>query len=407
MMGHFDRLHIVPVGVLGENNSAPHYVRALLVQKNGVGFLDLVEGDGIEPDVGDHSNVFQRHPNIAPWFPVPFAVENEVKVPVTRHRQSLPVADDEVCFLRSWQTHVGAIVEGVPRRAAVPNHGCSAKTFRHENRRHEVGEEARLGSWKLKDIGRGARTRFRATENGGKRTTEIPFILVDPVLSRKGDAVSSLACLLYSSMVATIRCYRRPGWYVITGAAAWRLSNWHRFRAGTAVSAVSAVTVGTTVGAITVATIATTIAVDATAVGTIAVATTVGTTAVGVIAVGTIAVATAVGTTAAGAITAAIAIRACCDIKAAAASRGSREGGSRGGGGGLQGRHRRESAGQVGFECSNASDGRTGHRCRRSLRISTVPCRSWPCGSFARTVHSGAPSRWARAAIPLEATLRR
>ena len=75
--------------------------------------------------------------------------------------------------------------------------------------------------------------------------------------------------------------------------------------------------------------------------------------------------------------------------------------------GGLQGRQRREHAGQVGFECSNASDGRTGHRCRRSLRISTVPCRSWPRGPFARTVHSGASSRRARAAIPLGATLRR
>ena len=190
MMGHFGRLHIVPVGVLGEDNSAPQYVRALLVQKNGVGFLDLVEGDEIEPDAEDHSNVFQRQPNITPQFPVPFAVENEFKVPVTRHRQSLPVADDEVHFLRSWQTlvsHVGAIAEGVPRRAAVSDHGCSAKTFRRENRRHDVGKGARLGSWKLQDMSSGPRTRFRATENGGKRITEIPFILVAPVLSRKGD----------------------------------------------------------------------------------------------------------------------------------------------------------------------------------------------------------------------------
>ena len=52
-MGAFGRLHTVPVGVLGEENSAPQYVRALLVQKNGVGFLDLVEGDEIEPDAGD------------------------------------------------------------------------------------------------------------------------------------------------------------------------------------------------------------------------------------------------------------------------------------------------------------------------------------------------------------------
>ena len=75
--------------------------------------------------------------------------------------------------------------------------------------------------------------------------------------------------------------------------------------------------------------------------------------------------------------------------------------------GGLQRRQQRERAGQVGFESSKASDGRTGHRCRRSLRISTVPCRSWPRRPFARTVHSGAPSRRARAAILLGATLRR
>ena len=67
-----------------------------------------------------------------------------------------------------------------------------------------------------------------------------------------------------------------------TGAAARRLSNWHRFIVGIAVSAVI-----------------------------------VGTTAVGVIA-------------------AAIAIRACRGIIAAAASRGSGEGGSRGGGGGYR-----------------------------------------------------------------------
>ena len=45
--------------------------------------------------------------------------------------------------------------------------------------------------------------------------------------------------------------------------------------------------------------------------------------------------------------------------------------------------------------------------CRRSLRISAVPCRSWPRGPFARTFHSGARSRWVRAAISFEATLRR
>ena len=80
----------------------------------------------------------------------------------------------------------------------------------------------------------------------------------------------------------------------------------------------STVIVGATVGAVTVATIVTTLTVGATAVGTIAVATAVGTTAV-------------------GAFAAAIAIRACRDIIAAAASRGSGEGGSRGGGGGYRG----------------------------------------------------------------------
>ena len=138
-------------------------------------------------------------------------------------------------------------------------------------------------------------------------------------------------------------------------------------------TAVSTVIVGTTVGAITVATIATTLTVGATTVGTIAVATAVGPTAVG-------ASPPPVG--------------------------GAEKEGSEGVGG-IQGQQRRERVGQVGFECSNASGGRTGHRCRRSLRISTVPCRSWPRGPFARTVHSGAPSRWARAAIPLGATLRR
>ena len=67
------------------------------------------------------------------------------------------------------------------------------------------------------------------------------------------------------------------------GAGARRLSNWHRFIVGIAVSAVI------------------------------------------------------VGTTAAGAIAAAIAIRACRGIVAAAASRGSGEGGSRGGGWGYRG----------------------------------------------------------------------
>ena len=103
----------------------------------------------------------------------------------------------------------------------------------------------------------------------------------------------------------------------MTGAtAARRLSNWHRFIAGTAVSAVIVAT---------------------TAVGSIAVATIVTTKAVGTTAVGTIAVAIAAGTTAVGAIAAAIAIRAYRDIIAAVASRGSGEGGSRGGGGGYRG----------------------------------------------------------------------
>ena len=69
----------------------------------------------------------------------------------------------------------------------------------------------RCDRWlELQGISSGAMTRFRATENVGKRTTEIPFILVAPVLSRKGDTISSVACLLYSSMVANTRCSRRP-----------------------------------------------------------------------------------------------------------------------------------------------------------------------------------------------------
>ena len=99
----------------------------------------------------------------------------------------------------------------------------------------------------------------------------------------------------------------------MTGAAARRLSNWHHFIAGTAVSVAAAVMVGTTaVGAITVATTATTIAVGNTAVGTIAAAIAVGTTAAST-----------------------VAICACRDIIAAAASRGSGEGGSKGRGGAI------------------------------------------------------------------------
>ena len=73
-----------------------------------------------------------------------------------------------------------------------------------------AGAAAATAGWKLQDISSGAMTRFRATENGGKRTTEMSFILVAPVLSRKGDTVSSVACLLHSSMVAAIRGSRRP-----------------------------------------------------------------------------------------------------------------------------------------------------------------------------------------------------
>ena len=73
-----------------------------------------------------------------------------------------------------------------------------------------VGAAASTAGWKLQDISSGSITRFCPTENGGKKTTEIPFILVAPVLSRKGDTVSSVACLLHSSMVAAIRCSRRP-----------------------------------------------------------------------------------------------------------------------------------------------------------------------------------------------------
>ena len=73
-----------------------------------------------------------------------------------------------------------------------------------------AGATAATAGWKLQDISSRAMTRFRATKNGRKRTTEISFILVPPVLSRKGDTVSSVACLLRSSMVAAIRSSRRP-----------------------------------------------------------------------------------------------------------------------------------------------------------------------------------------------------
>ena len=73
-----------------------------------------------------------------------------------------------------------------------------------------AGATAATASWKLQDISSGAMTRFRATKNGGKRTAEISFTLVARVLSREGDTVSSVACLLHSSMVAAIRVSRRP-----------------------------------------------------------------------------------------------------------------------------------------------------------------------------------------------------
>ena len=73
-----------------------------------------------------------------------------------------------------------------------------------------AGADAATAGWKLQDISSEAVTQFRATEKGGKRTTEISFILVASVLSRKGDNVSSVACLLHSSIVAAIRGSQRP-----------------------------------------------------------------------------------------------------------------------------------------------------------------------------------------------------
>ena len=73
-----------------------------------------------------------------------------------------------------------------------------------------AGTATATAGWKLQGISSGAMTRFRATENGGKRTTETPFILVALVLSLKGDTISSVACLLQRSMVAAIKCSRRP-----------------------------------------------------------------------------------------------------------------------------------------------------------------------------------------------------
>ena len=68
-MGYCGRLHIVPVGVLGEENSAPQYVHALVVQKNGVGFLNLVEGDEIEPDAGTTATFFNVTRTLLHGFP--------------------------------------------------------------------------------------------------------------------------------------------------------------------------------------------------------------------------------------------------------------------------------------------------------------------------------------------------
>ena len=73
-----------------------------------------------------------------------------------------------------------------------------------------AGATAATADWKLQDISSGAMTRFRASKKVGKRTTEISFIFVAPVLSRKGDTVSSVACLLHSSMVAAVRGSRGP-----------------------------------------------------------------------------------------------------------------------------------------------------------------------------------------------------
>ena len=93
-------------------------------------------------------------------------------------------------------------------------------------------------------------------------------------------------------------------------AAARRLSNWHHFIAGTAVSAAAAAMI-----------------VGTTAVGTIAVDTTATTIVVGTTAVGTIAAAIVVGTTAA----ATVATRACRDVIVAAASRRAEKAGVEGG----------------------------------------------------------------------------
>ena len=48
-----------------------------------------------------------------------------------------------------------------------------------------AGATAATAGWKLQGISSGAMNRFRATENGGKRTTEILFILVAPSSAAK------------------------------------------------------------------------------------------------------------------------------------------------------------------------------------------------------------------------------
>ena len=68
-MGYCGRLHIVPVGVLGEENSAPEYVRALFVQKNGVGFLDLVERDRSNQMPGTTATFFNVTRTLLHGFP--------------------------------------------------------------------------------------------------------------------------------------------------------------------------------------------------------------------------------------------------------------------------------------------------------------------------------------------------
>ena len=82
--------------------------------------------------------------------------------------------------------------------------------LRREPRDITAGPAAATAGWKLQDISSGAMTRFRANKNGGKRTTKISFILVAPVLSRKGDTVSFVACPLHSSMVVAVRGSRGP-----------------------------------------------------------------------------------------------------------------------------------------------------------------------------------------------------